>query len=654
MKSAPRAPFEFQRIAVRCLLAAFLVSPALSPAQRGGSELPSFPNVGPAGQMTTGPDIMALADYAQMYLDQQVRDAKKAEKEQEKRKALVDSGLVSALDLDAPNSSVQQYNRAVTLLKAQKSKEASEYLQKAIAHYPKFVAAHICLGLAYLDQDKTDLAKTEFETAAHLDAKSSGSFLNLGRLSLAEKDFPSAQGYFEQAASLRPKDPATLSALAYAEDQNQQFQQALDTVDRVHRIDHKGLANVHYMAAIAAMSLHDSERMERELNLLVTEDPSNALAPSARNNLAILAHNKEAMRQAANGGGLQQTAMVSNPPGTQTFPNSDRLKAQLSSLDDPNDRGCSECANVANAAAPAGEPSSKSAPPARPPAATNHAWTFRKDVDQVALFFGVTNHGHMVNDLDSTDVQVLDDNKPPQRVVEFTPQSKLPLRLALLIDTSGSVHDRFSFEKQAAVKFVEKMLSGSSDLAYVAGFSTETTVTQDFTGDRTALSKGIEQLGNAGGTALFDAISSSCWKLAEYPDEDRVARVLVVLSDGEDNSSHATLKQTIQTEEKTGVTVYTLSTREDLGDRTDADKILQALAERSGGESMFPHDMPSLDKAFDKLRDSIRSRYFIAYMPADFQPNGSYRTIRITARKNGQTLRVRAREGYHARLQTSE
>lgn len=69
---------------------------------------------------------------------------------------------------------------------------------------------------------------------------------------------------------------------------------------------------------------------------------------------------------------------------------------------------------------------------------------------------------------------------------------------------------------------------------------------------------------------------------------------------------------------------------------------------------MFPHDMPSLGKAFDKLRDSIRSRYFIAYMPADFQPNGRYRTIRITARKNGQTLRVRAREGYHARLQTSE
>ncbi len=652
MKSAPRAPFDLLRTAFRYVLAALLVSPILSLAQRGGGEIPSFTNIGPAGQMTTGPDMMGLADYTQMYLDQQARDAKRTEIEQERRKGLVDSGLVSALDLDAPNSSIQQYNRAVTLMKSQKSKEASEYLQKAIAHYPKFVAAHICLGLAYLDQDDTGRAKTEFETAAHLDDKSSGSFLNLGRLSLAEKDFSSAQRYFERAAALRPKDAAVLSSLTYAEDQNQQFQQALDTSSRVHTLDHKGWANVHYMAAIAAMSLHDSERMERELNFLITEDPSNALAPSARNNLAILAHNKEVLLHAANTGNLQQTGALSNPPRVQTFPNSDRLKAQLSSLDDPNDSACVTCDKVADNAPMRADSRLKSAASAPSPLETHHPWTFRKDVDQVALFFAASSHGHMVNDLEASDVRILDDNKPPEKIVEFTPQSKLPLRLALLIDTSGSVNDRFSFEKQAAIKFVQKMLSGSADLAFIAGFSTETTVTQDFTGDRTELSKGIEQLGNAGGTALFDAVSSACWKLAQYPDEDRVARVVVVLSDGEDNSSHKTLKQTVQTEEQTGVTVYTVSTREDVGDKTDADRVLEVLAERSGGEAMFPYDVSSIGKAFDKLHDSIRSRYFIAYVPANFQPNGSYRSIRITTRRKGQTLHVRAREGYHARLQT--
>jgi VWFA-related protein len=257
----------------------------------------------------------------------------------------------------------------------------------------------------------------------------------------------------------------------------------------------------------------------------------------------------------------------------------------------------------------------------------------------------------MVNDLEASDIQIRDDNKPPEKVLQFAPQSKLPLRLALLIDTSGSVRDRFSFEKRAATNFVEKMLNRNSDLGFIAGFSHETSVTQDFTSEPGELAKGIEKLTNGGGTALFDAVSFACWKLAEYPDRERAARVLVILSDGEDNSSHTSLKQTVQVAERTGVTIYTVSTKEDPADKTDADKVLELLAERSGGEAMFPGDMRTLAKSFDKLHDAIRSRYFVAYRPADFQPNGNYRTISVIAEKNGKRLQVRARKGYHARLE---
>jgi VWFA-related protein len=635
------------------LIAASLSFPVISTAQRHGGDLPTFDNVGPGGMMTTGPDAMAMFDYAQMNLDEQTRQAKNKEKRDQERRELVESGLVSALDLGAPNSAIQQYNRAVTLLKLQKSKEADQYLQKAIAAYPRFVGAHICLGLAYLDQDDMDRARAEFETAAQLDDKFPGSFLNLGRMSLAKGDFSSAQSYFEKAASLRPKDPAILLSLAYAQDQNGQFQQTLDTVDRVHSLDHKGLANVHYIAAVAAMSLKDPERIERELNFLLMEDPSNALAPSARKNLAILAHNKEV--RAASTAAAHPAAATSSPPRLQTFPNNDRLKAELSSVaDDAEDRSCDECGKAAETEVTENGHRSGSDIVARSPGRTGQLWTFRKDVHEVALFFAVSSHGHMVNNLDRSDVHVLDDNKPPEQVLEFAPQSQLPLRLALLLDTSGSVRDRFSFEKQAATKFVRKMLVSSSDLAFVAGFSTATTVTQDFTADQNALASGIGQLANQGGTALFDAVLSACWKLADYPDEDRAARVLVVLSDGEENSSHTSLKQVIQAEERTGVTVYAISTREDLGDKTDADKLLEVLAERSGGQALFPHDAPSLSAAFEKLRESIRSRYFIAYKPADFRPDGSYRSIRVAARKNGQRLQVRARDGYHAPLQTPD
>jgi VWFA-related protein len=354
---------------------------------------------------------------------------------------------------------------------------------------------------------------------------------------------------------------------------------------------------------------------------------------------------------------VQASAGAATPPATilvaslqpQTFPNSERLKAQLTALGESDAGACQECSSPDEANS-GGVDNAHLASNIAPSLPTNE-WTIRKNVDEVTVFFSVSSHGHPLNDLQQSDIRLLDDNKPPEKVVQFAPQSKPPLRLALLVDTSGSVHDRFSFEKHAAAKFVEKMLSGDSDLAFIAGFSNDTTVTQDFSREPADLEKGIDKLTNKGGTALFDAVSFACQKLAAYPDSDRVARVLVILSDGEDNSSHSSLKQSIQAAERTGVTIYTVSTREDSGDKTDADRILAVLAERSGGEAMFPGDIWTLGKSLDKLHDLIRSRYFIAYKPADFDPNGSYRSISVIAEKDGKRMQVRARKGYHARLE---
>ncbi len=229
----------------------------------------------------------------------------------------------------------------------------------------------------------------------------------------------------------------------------------------------------------------------------------------------------------------------------------------------------------------------------------------RRAVDEVAQFFAVSSHGRMVTDLELSDVHLRDDNKPPAKVTLFAPQSKLPLLLGLLVDTSGSVQDRFSFEKLSAKKFVDRVLSNPSDLAFITGFATDITVTQDFTANQEYLEKGIEKLTNGGGTRIFDAVSYACWKLAAYPEHERVAKVLVILSDGEDNSSHRSLKQSIQDAETTGVTIYAVSTSENSGGKTAADKVLQALAERSGGEALFPGDVSSLSKYLDQLRELI-------------------------------------------------
>ena len=603
--------------------------------------------------MNAGPDSgFAQIDFAQMYLDQVTRHSRESEHQKAQDKELIDSGAVSALDLDAPNKAVEEFNRGSALLKAQNSKEAMRHLQRAIGDYPKFVSAHIGLGLAYADQEDTVHARSEFEAAAKLDDKFPGSFLNLGRLALSLNDFATAQTELEKASSLLPKDAKILSTLAYAQQGNHQYQPALQTAQRVHALDHKGMANVHYVAAAAAMTLNDFDSLERELNLFLSEDPTNAFAPVARRNLAALTHNK-AVRAAGVSSPLQATAAPPSQP-LQTFPNSDRLKAQLTALGNESDATCDDCGTLAEATPAAEVGNGGTASDVSPRLGrARGAWLIRKSVDDVALFFSVSSHGQMVNDLEASDIRIRDDNKPPVKVLQFSPQSKLPLRLALLVDTSGSVHDRFSFEKHAATEFVKKMLSSASDLGFITGFSHETTVTQDFTAEPGDLGKGIEKLTNGGGTALFDAVLFACRKLAAYPDGERVATVLVILSDGEDNSSHSTLKQSIQIAEQTGVTIYTVSTREGRGDKTDADKVLEALAERSRGEAMFPGDILTLGKSFDKLHELIRSRYFIAYKPADFQPNGTYRTISILAEKNVKHLQVRARKGYHARLEAT-
>ncbi len=609
------------------------------------SAIAQIPNI------NIGPDSgLASIDFAQIYLDGMNRHAREREQQKAQDRELIASGIVSALDLEAPNKAVTEYNLGASLMKQQNSKEAIKHLQRAIAVYPKFVSAHIALGLSYVDQEEPVPAQKEFETAATLDEKFPGSFLNLGLVALSRNEFATAQPQLEKAASLRPNDARILSSLAYAQNGTHQYQQVLETAKRVHSLGHKGLANVHYLAASAAMSLNDFDTVEHELNLFLSEDSTNAFAPVARKNLAVLAHNKMARAAAATSSPQSTTLVASLQP--QTFPNSERLKAQLTALGESDAGTCEECSSPDDANS--GSPDiAHLASNASPGLATRaNAWTIRKSVDQVTMFFSVSNHGHMVNDLQQADIRVLDDNKPPEKVVEFAPQSKLPLRLALLVDTSGSVHDRFSFEKHAATKFVEKMLSGTSDLGFIAGFSHETTVTQDFTREYADLGRGIDQLTNGGGTALFDAVSLACRKLAAYPDTERVARVLVILSDGEDNSSHSSLKQSIQVAERAGGTVYTVSTREDQGDKTDADKILEVLAERSGGEALFPGDIMTLGKSLDKLHDLIRSRYFIAYKPADFEPDGHFRSISVIAERDGKRLQVRARKGYHARLES--
>ncbi len=589
---------------------------------------------------------VAALDFAQIMLQKQAKNSEEAEKRRRENQELVSSGAISALDLDAPASAIQEFNDAIGQMRSQNSAKAIPHLQKAIAVYPKFVSAHNTLGLAYSDMDDNAKARSEFETAVQLDDKFPGALLNLGRLAISQQDYAAAEKSLGKALAIHPTDVQTLTAMAYAQNGVGEYRQAIQVVERIHKLPHAGFGNAHYVAAAAALALQDSDTFERELKLFLDEDPMNPLAPEAQLDLRRLAENREKIA-------IQQAKLASQKAqvAAAVEANNQHLKDELNALGGGSSDPCSDCGTHAPNGGPTEVASNAGADlPDIPLLPSGNSWTIRKVVDEVALFFAVSSHGHMVDDLTLSQIQIRDDGRPPAKILLFSPQSKLPLRVGLLVDTSGSVQDRFGFEKHAATRFLQQLLTNPSDLAFVAGFSNSPEVAQDFTADHDALEKGIHSLTNGGGTALFDAVSFACGKLAAYPEGDRVAKVLVVLTDGEDNSSHTTLRRTITDAENSGVTIYAISTKDTGGDKTDADHILEALAERSGGEAFFPQDNESLHHSFDKLRDIIRSRYLIAYKPADFEPNGKYRPINVTATKDGSHLQVHARKGYHARV----
>ena len=273
--------------------------------------------------------------------------------------------------------------------------------------------------------------------------------------------------------------------------------------------------------------------------------------------------------------------------------------------------------------------------------------TIRKRVDEVnVLFIAMDKHGKFVRDLNEKDFNILDDHKPPQSIINFSQQTDLPLRIGLLIDTSGSVKGRFQFEQEAAAGFLQHTIRARYDDAFVMGFNSRSHVVQDFTDNVALLQTGIQHLEDGGGTALYDAIYSACKERLLNNDSDRpLRRALVVVSDGEDNQSEHSRTQAIEMAERAQVIIYTIST-DDSGLILRGDKVLQQLADSTGGRAFFPFKMKDIKSSFSAIEDELRSQYVVSYHPADFEADGRFRPIQITALK--KDLQVRARKGYFA------
>jgi VWFA-related protein len=273
--------------------------------------------------------------------------------------------------------------------------------------------------------------------------------------------------------------------------------------------------------------------------------------------------------------------------------------------------------------------------------------TIKKRVDEVnVLFIATDRHGKFVRDLKQSDFSFFDDHKPVQSILDFRRNTDLPIEMGLLVDVSGSVRGRFDFEKQAATGFLQHVLRPGYDKAFVLGFNAHSVVTQDFTDNVQLLAAGVRGLQDGGGTALYDAIYKACQEklLKERPDHP-LRKAIIVLSDGEDNQSEVTRGQAIEMAQRAEVLIYAIST-DDSGLILRGDKVLEDLASATGGRAFFPFKMKDITHSFAAIEDELRSQYVVSYKPSDFDADGRYRSIQITALK--KDLQVRARRGYYA------
>ena len=298
--------------------------------------------------------------------------------------------------------------------------------------------------------------------------------------------------------------------------------------------------------------------------------------------------------------------------------------------------------------------------PPEPPLPTG-LWLLTTHVNEVNVLFIAAHKGKSVSDLSRDDISVRDDNKPPAALLGFRTEQELVLRVGVAIDTSSSLTSRFRFEQAAASAFFHQVLTQPGDLGFVMGFENYPTVTQDFVGDPNLLSQGVQRLKVGGGTALYDAVRTACQKMVHREEHDRVARVLVVLSDGQNNSGEVTLERAIDAAQEADVIIYTISTNYsslrpgDMGwDYVHAgDDNLRKLAEESGGRMLRPQSPSEVAKAFAKIGEELRSRYSVSYKPASFAPDGHFRRIKIEAHRLGEKFEIRARKGYYARSASS-
>ena len=278
-------------------------------------------------------------------------------------------------------------------------------------------------------------------------------------------------------------------------------------------------------------------------------------------------------------------------------------------------------------------------------------YTLHEDAYEVRLNATVLDQGgRSIQTLDKSAFTVYEDGI--QQTIASFRHEDLPVSLGLLIDSSGSMYDKRAAVDKASLDFVK--LSNPDDEEFLVDFSWEAFIDQDFTNNIDKLQQGLGFIKSSGGTAIYDALVASADYLAKNAKHPK--QVLLVVTDGEDNASSATLEQTIRRiQDLDGPVIYCVGLL--FGEDTDkresrhARRVLETLAEQTGGAAYFPKSLKDVDPIAAEVAQDIRTQYTISYHSTKSPTLGGYREIHVEAKaKSLGRLSVRTRSGYYPRV----
>jgi Ca-activated chloride channel homolog len=277
-------------------------------------------------------------------------------------------------------------------------------------------------------------------------------------------------------------------------------------------------------------------------------------------------------------------------------------------------------------------------------------FVYRQQVDEVTLHATVLDQKHrIITDLGQRDFTVYEDGQPQQ--IKYFRREDVPVSIGILVDNSGSMRTKRNAVGKAVVNLVQA--SNPNDEVFIVNFNDEPYLDQDFTDNVPRMREALERVDSRGGTALYDAVYAAADHLAKGAKQQK--KVLLVVTDGEDNESRMSLEQAIRAvQNDQGPEIYTIGILGDEGKQRRAKRALEALSVQTGGVAFFPKNLDEVDEISREVAHDIRNQYSITYKPTNPQSNGGYRQVKVVAHAPGyRDLEVRTRTGYYANQETN-